>query len=123
MNTCIFCQIVEKKVPTKFIFENDYVAAFSDINPKAPVHALIVPKKHVRSVNDLDEKDATDIVQMVLAAKAVAQKLQLVKGYKLAFNVERAGGQVIDHVHMHLLAWPDDRNIGDEPEEKEVAMI
>ncbi len=120
---CIFCQIIQKKVPTKFIFENDFVVAFSDINPKAPVHALIVPKKHVRSVNDLSENDATDIVQIMLAAKAVAQKLYVAKGYKLAFNVERAGGQVIDHVHMHLLAWPDDRTIGDEPEEKEVAMV
>ena len=120
---CIFCQIIEKNVPSQLIFENDYVLAFKDIPPKAPVHALMVTRKHIRSVNDLGDTDEKDMAALMLSAKEVAQKLNVAKGYKLAFNVERAGGQVIDHVHMHLLAWPDDRNIGDEPEEKEVAMI
>lgn len=117
---CIFCQIIEKKVPAQIIFENDLVVAFKDIHPKAPVHALMVMRKHVRSVNDLNIADEKDISALMLAAKEVAQKLGVAKGYKLAFNVERAGGQVIDHVHMHLLAWPNDLAEANGQKQKEV---
>ncbi len=119
---CIFCQIIEKKVSAQIIFENEFVFAFRDIHPKAPVHALMVTKKHIRSVNDLSVNDEKDVSELLLAAKEVAQKLNVAKGYKLAFNVERAGGQVIEHIHMHLLAWPND--LHDEGQkQKEVNML
>ena len=106
--TCIFCDIVNKKIPADIIFENDAVVSFQDIRPKAPVHVLVVPKKHIRSVNDITEADTTVIASLFFAAQTVAEKMGVKDGYKVAFNVERKGGQLIDHVHMHLLAWPDD---------------
>lgn len=117
---CVFCQIVEKKVSSQIIFENEHVVAFRDIHPKAPVHALMVTRKHIRSINDLSAHDETDISALLLAAKEVAQILNVAHGYKLAFNVERAGGQVIDHIHMHLLAWPNDYKNMDGHIQKEV---
>lgn len=120
---CIFCQIIEKKVSSQIIFENDHVLAFKDIHPKAPVHALMVTRKHIRSVNDLSAADEKDISALMLAAKEVAQKLNVAKGYKLAFNVERAGGQVIEHIHMHLLAWPNDLAEAGDQKQKEVMTL
>lgn len=115
---CIFCDIIEKKVPSEIVYENEQAVAFHDIRPKAPVHVLIVPKKHIRSVNDITEADATVVAALFFAAQAVAETMGVKDGYKVAFNVERKGGQLIDHVHMHLLAWPDS------PEgKKEVAFI
>lgn len=116
--TCIFCDIVNKKIPADIMFENDAVVSFQDIRPKAPVHVLIVPKKHVVSVNDFTPEDAPTIAALVLAAPVVAEAVGVKDGYKIAFNVGRKGGQLIDHVHMHLLAWPND------PEgKKEVAPV
>jgi len=116
--TCIFCDIVHKKIPSDIIFENGALVAFQDIHPKAPVHVLIVPKKHVVSVNEFTKEDAPDIAALVLAAPVVAEAVGVKDGYKLAFNVGRKGGQLVDHVHIHLLAWPND------PEgKKEVASV
>lgn len=115
---CIFCDIIEKKVPSEIVYENEQTIAFQDIRPKAPVHVLIVPKKHIRSVNDITEADATVVAALFFTAQAVAETMGVKDGYKLAFNVERKGGQLVDHVHMHVLAWPDS------PEgKKEVASI
>ncbi|MCR4323138.1 MAG: HIT domain-containing protein [Candidatus Azambacteria bacterium] len=116
--SCIFCDIVNKTVPADIILENDEVMAFQDVHPKAPVHVLIVPKKHVVSVNEFTEEDAPSIVALMMTAPKVAEAIGVKDGYKIAFNVGRKGGQLIDHVHMHLLAWPDS------PEgKKEVAPI
>lgn len=116
--TCLFCDIVNKKIPSDIIFENDTVVSFYDTRPKAPVHVLIVPKKHVVSVNEFLKEDAPIIAALMLAAPVVAESIGVKEGYKLAFNVGRKGGQLIDHVHMHLLAWPND------PEgKKEVASV
>jgi len=115
---CIFCDIVEKKASADIVYENEQVVAFQDIRPKAPVHVLIVPKKHIRSVNDIIEADAATVAALFLAAQTVAETMGVKDGYKVAFNVERKGGQLVDHVHMHLLAWPDS------PEgKKEVATV
>ena len=119
---CVFCQIIEKKVSSQIIFENENVLAFRDIHPKAPVHALMVTRKHIRSVNDLSVDDEKDVSALLLAAKEVAKILNVAKGYKLAFNVERAGGQVIEHIHMHLLAWPNDYTNEEGHIQKEVIM-
>lgn len=115
---CIFCDIIEKKAPAEIVYENDEVVAFHDIRPKAPVHILIVPKKHIRSVNDMTEADAGVAAALMFAAQAVAETTRVKDGYKIAFNVERKGGQLVDHVHMHLLAWP-----GSPEGKKEVAFI
>jgi histidine triad (HIT) family protein len=104
-NDCLFCKIVNKQTDTEFLFENDDVAAFRDINPHAPVHVLIVPRRHIRSVNDLTDDDRGIISELFMVAKEVAKQEGVNEaGYKLLFNVEKGGGQVIFHLHLHLLA-------------------
>jgi len=101
---CIFCKIVNGKIPTEFLYEDDTLVVFRDINPHAPVHILIVPRKHIRSINDLTEKDKEIISHMIMVGKDIAQKESVnSSGYKLLFNVERGGGQVIFHLHLHLI--------------------
>ncbi len=101
---CIFCKIVNREIPTEFLYEDDNLVVFRDINPHAPVHILIVPKKHIRSINDLAENDREIISHMIMVGKDIAQKESVnLSGYKLLFNVERGGGQVIFHLHLHLI--------------------
>lgn len=103
---CIFCKIVQKNIPSEVIFEDNNVVVFKDINPKAPVHHLVVPKEHIQSIAHL-EADHNDIIsKLIYVAKDVALRLGL-KGYKLVFNVGREGGQVVDHLHLHLLGGWD----------------
>jgi len=85
------------------IYEDDNLIAFNDIKPLAPIHILIIPKKHIISVNHLKEEDKELMGELILAARKIAVNKNL-KGYKLAFNVGREGGQIIDHIHLHLLA-------------------
>jgi len=101
---CIFCKIVNGEAPADIVFENERLVVFKDINPHAPVHLLIVPRQHLRSINDLNEEDAAIIAELTLTARDMARKTGIAQsGYKLLFNVERGGGQVIFHLHMHLL--------------------
>jgi histidine triad (HIT) family protein len=101
---CIFCQIIEGKKPADFVYHDESLVVFKDINPKAPVHLLVVPRKHIRSINDLTEDDGQIISEMLVKARDVAWKLSIAdSGYKLIFNVELGGGQIIFHLHMHLL--------------------
>ena len=103
-NDCLFCQISRGETSTEFLFENDTLVVFKDINPAAPVHLLIVPKKHVRSINDLTESDRPILSEMIMAARDMASQVKVDKsGYRLFFNVERGGGQVIFHLHLHLI--------------------
>ncbi len=103
-NDCTFCKILNGEIPTEYLFENDRVVVFRDINPIAPVHLLIVPKKHIRSVNDLKEDDRKIVSELIMVAGNMAQQNAIAKsGYKLFFNVERGGGQVIFHLHLHLI--------------------
>ena len=103
---CIFCKIINKEIPTDFIFEDEDTAAFDDIKPKAPVHILIVPKKHIISIRELEEKDKVLAGELIFRAKEIAAQKNL-KGYKLVFNVGREGGQLVDHIHLHLVGgWP-----------------
>lgn len=99
---CIFCKIVEGSVPSDTVFEDDKVRVFKDIHPKAPVHLLVVPKAHVESVLTLEDADKNLVAHLVFTAKNVAKDLDLL-GYKLVFNVGREGGQIVDHLHLHLL--------------------
>ena len=99
---CLFCKIAQGEIASESLYEDERVRAFRDLHPKAPVHILMVPKKHIASVADLAPDDATLVGQLVLAAKLVAKQEGL-PGYKLVVNVGRDGGQVIDHLHLHLL--------------------
>ncbi len=105
MQDCIFCKIVNKEVPADFIFESESVVAFSDINPKAKVHILIIPKKHIESVKTLEEIDKNLIGEMFLTAQKIAKDKNL-EGYKLIINVGKEGGQEVEHLHLHLTS-PD----------------
>ena len=109
-NDCLFCKIINKEIPSDFIYENDRVVVFRDINPQAPVHLLIVPKKHIRSINDITDEDLGIISEMVMIARDVAKKESVAEsGYKLFFNVEKGGGQIIFHIHLHLIGgWKQD---------------
>ncbi len=100
---CIFCKIIDKETPSDIIYENDEVIVIKDVNPKAPVHLLIIPKKHIPSVNHIEAKDKALIGDLILTAKEIAEEKNL-KGYKLLINVGREGGQIIDHIHLHLLS-------------------
>lgn len=108
---CLFCKIAAGKMDTTFEYENESVVVFKDIHPHAPVHWLIVPKKHIRSINDLTETDKPIIAELTDIARQMAKQAGVDKsGYKLLYNVESGGGQVIFHLHMHLLGgWEKKR--------------
>ena len=101
---CLFCKISQGKTDTEMLFENDTLVVFRDINPAAPIHLLIVPKRHIRSVNDLTAADQPVLSEMIMVAREMAARQGVEKsGYRLFINVERGGGQVIFHLHMHLI--------------------
>lgn len=103
---CVFCKIVSGELKTNILFENDFVVAFRDIHPLAPVHILVIPKEHIEGINFLGntEKDIMLTGHMIIAAKELAKKEGIdKKGYKLLLRVGRDGGQEIEHVHLHLL--------------------
>ena len=102
--SCTFCRIVNRETATHFLYENDKLVVFKDINPHAPVHLLIVPKKHIRSINDLRDEDREIISDIIMVAQEMAKQHGVSKsGYRIFFNVERGGGQVIFHLHLHLI--------------------
>lgn len=102
MNDCIFCKIASGEIASDIIYQDESVIAFNDINPKAPVHILIVSKEHIKSVKELKEENRGIVSSLVYLAKKIAEDKNL-KGYKLIFNVGKEGGQEIDHLHLHLL--------------------
>ncbi|EXX91939.1 HIT family hydrolase [Paenibacillus darwinianus] len=104
MSECIFCKIVEGTIPSKKVYENDSVLAFHDIQPAAPVHVLIIPKKHIPTMNDVQETDAALIAELFATARQIAAELGIAEaGYRLVNNVNADGGQVVYHLHVHLL--------------------
>lgn len=104
MNDCIFCKIIDKRLDAKVVFENKEIMAFHDIHPLAPVHVLIIPKKHIASINDLENSDAKLVGEMVIAAKDIAKELGIADGgYKLLWRTGKNGGQEVDHIHLHLI--------------------
>jgi len=100
---CLFCKIINKELSSDIVFENDEVIAIKDIYPKAPVHILIIPKKHIISINHIGEGDIDLVGGLFLIAKQIAAEKKI-DGYKLLFNVGAKAGQIIDHLHLHLLA-------------------
>jgi histidine triad (HIT) family protein len=109
---CVFCRIVRGDIPAQKVLETGDVLAFDDINPTAPVHVVVVPKKHIATLNDADEADARCLGALLLAAKAVAAAKGLVQdGYRSVINTMPGAGQVVLHVHMHVIGgreldWP-----------------
>jgi len=103
MKDCIFCQITKKETKTEIIYENENICVFKDIHPLAPTHLLIVPKKHIPSLNDVEIEDKTLMGELILTSQKIAKNMSL-GGYKLQINVGRPAGQIVDHLHLHLLA-------------------
>lgn len=100
---CIFCQIIKKEIPSEIVFEDEELIVFKDVNPSAPVHVLIVPKKHIESLIKITQADRSIIEKMVWRAKILASEFGLDKaGYRLQLNCGRGGGQIVDHIHIHL---------------------
>ena len=112
MSDCLFCKIINKQIPANIVYENDDVSAFEDVNPQAPFHVLIIPKKHISTINDLDESNSTVISKLYLAAKEIAQSNNFAdEGYRVVMNCNALAGQTVFHIHLHLLAqralsWP-----------------
>lgn len=104
MQDCVFCNIVKKTLHSTILYENNELVVIKDILPKAPVHLLVISKEHIASVNHLEEKHKQLIGDMFLLAKNMAEQFKISDtGYKLVFNVGRDGGQVVPHLHLHLM--------------------
>ena len=103
MNDCIFCRIASKEIPSNILYEDDFCVIFPDLYPKAKTHWLIIPKKHIPTIIDLEKGDEILVGHMIEKARDLALKGDL-KGYKLQFNVGKEGGQEVFHVHLHLMA-------------------
>jgi len=112
MSECLFCNIIEGNIPADKVYEDEHVFAFRDINPVAPLHVLIIPKKHISMINDVEEADVATMGRLFLAAKQIAKDLGVAdEGYRTVMNCGEAAGQTVFHVHLHLLAgreltWP-----------------
>ena len=111
MENCLFCKIVRNEIPSSKVYEDDKVLAFNDIDPKAPTHILIIPKKHIASVAALEDEDYELVAHIVRTAKQLAADKGLDNGFRLVANTGRDGGQTVNHLHFHLLGgrafgWP-----------------
>ena len=108
MSDCLFCKIIAGEIPSGKVYEDDDVFAFKDITPVAPLHVLIIPKKHIATINDVEEQDAVLMGKLFLAAKKIAAEEGMSdEGYRTVMNCGEAAGQTVFHVHMHLLAGRD----------------
>ena len=112
MMDTIFTKIINREIEANIIYEDNNLLAFEDINPQAPIHILIIPKKEIKTINDVEDSDKVLLGEMFLAAKKIAKKLTIdKKGYRLIVNCNGDGGQTVFHLHMHLLGgrkltWP-----------------
>jgi histidine triad (HIT) family protein len=104
MESCLFCRILNKELPSKIAYEDDSVVAFHDISPKAPVHVLICPRKHIPTLNDVSADDAVLLAHMFQTARKLAEQFGIdQKGYRTVFNVNADGGQMVFHLHLHVM--------------------
>ena len=112
MNDCIFCKIAEGEIPSKKLFEDKELLAFHDVNPQAPVHFLVIPKKHIRNIMELDTDGAGLLGRMLFKAQELAKETGCTDmGARFVINCKSHGGQSVDHLHCHVLggrflAWP-----------------
>lgn len=113
LDNCLFCKIINKELPANIVFEDDQVLAFRDIHPVAPEHILLVPKKHIPDLTALTPEDQALIGHLHLVAVEVAQKVGIAeKGFRLVNNCKEDGGQVVFHIHFHLLGGRQMRGLG-----------
>ena len=112
MPDCLFCKIISREIPGSIVYEDDRVLAFNDINPQAPTHVLVVPKRHIASLNDLGPEDDQIVGEIVRRAAAIARDRGIsTGGFRAVFNTNRDAGQTVFHIHLHLvggrgLGWP-----------------
>jgi len=112
MEDCLFCKIAKGDIPSNKVYEDDIMLAFHDIAPEAPVHVLVIPKKHISSISALEEDDAAIVGAIMLRIKALADELGIAEdGYRVVANTGKNGGQTVPHLHFHILGgrnleWP-----------------
>jgi histidine triad (HIT) family protein len=110
--SCLFCKIVAGEIPAEVVYNDDEIMAFSDIAPRAPTHVLIIPKKHIATINEVCDEDTQLLGKLIVTAKNIAKQKGLSEpGYRLVFNINSQGGQEVYHIHLHLLGgrqltWP-----------------
>ena len=111
MSDCLFCKIVEGEIPSNKVYEDDEILAFYDVDPQAPVHFLIVPKKHIVSLDETSEEDAALMAHIMLKIKEIAKLAGLDNGYRVVINTGEDGMQAVQHLHVHVMGkrrmlWP-----------------
>ena len=110
--SCLFCKIISRQIPGDIVYEDDEVIAFNDIYPQAPTHVLVVPKRHIETLNDVQPDQADLVGNLILRATAIARERNIAQlGYRVVFNTNRHAGQTVFHIHLHLLGgrsleWP-----------------
>ena len=111
MSDCIFCKIANKEIPVNPVYEDEFVLCFNDAAPQAPVHVLLIPKKHIPSMNEVSDEDTELMGRMMVKIKEIAASLNLTKGYRVINNCGEDGMQTVPHIHFHIMgkrkmAWP-----------------
>ena len=112
MPECLFCRIIDREIDASIVYEDEHIVAFNDINPQAPTHVLVVPRRHIGSLNELSPDDDALVGEIVRRAAAIAKQRGIsAKGYRTVFNTNREAGQTVFHIHLHLLGgrtmhWP-----------------
>lgn len=112
MTNCLFCKIISREIPATIIYEDEKVLAFDDIHPRAPIHKLIIPRKHIATLNEVDPADAELAGSLLITAQHLAKELGIAEdGYRVVMNCNKAAGQLVYHIHLHLLggrdlSWP-----------------
>ncbi len=108
---CIFCKIANHEIESDIVYEDEQIIAFNDINPQAPIHVIVIPKKHIEGIHTVAEEDKELLGHLLYKASEIAESLALVEGYRIVINSGRHGGQSVDHLHLHILGgrlmkWP-----------------
>ncbi len=112
MSDCLFCKFVKGEIKPDVVYEDDQVLAFKDINPQAPIHVLVIPKKHIETTNDISDEDEAVVGHIIKVAAGIAKKMNISgSGYRTVFNCNKDAGQAVFHIHCHLLGgrqfdWP-----------------
>lgn len=112
MAQCLFCRIIAREVPASFVYEDEQIVAIDDINPQAPMHVLVLPRRHIATLNDVTAEEAVLVGGMVRRAAAIARERGCAdRGYRTVFNCNRGAGQSVYHIHLHVLGgrglrWP-----------------
>jgi histidine triad (HIT) family protein len=112
MENCLFCRIANKEIKSEIVYENEKVLVFKDINPQAPVHFLLIPKKHITSIIDIDKLECSEVFELLKTISTIAKEFNLEKsGFRVVSNTGSSAGQSVDHLHFHILGkrnfnWP-----------------